>query len=149
MFGTKVLFKSLTQVRAKFKVQSLCLHTLPRHVQIRDFHFRYKVHVFVHCPVFRQVQSTCIFYFYRISMYKVQVHQLWYKIRFWGTKVHVFSGFLSAENQFDGRKGKKIKISEDLWFDQNIHVKGYFWMIEKSMFFVEKISFTLMKTCML
>ena len=51
-------------------------HTLPKHVQIRDFHFRYKVHVFVHCPVFRKVQSTCIFYFYRISMYKVQVHQL-------------------------------------------------------------------------
>ena len=55
---------------------SVDLHTLPRHVQIRDFHYRYRVHVFVHCPVFRKVQSTCIFYFYRISMYKVQVHQL-------------------------------------------------------------------------
>ena len=81
-------------------------------VQIRYFHLRYKVHVFVHCPVFHQVQSTCIFHFYRISMYKVQVHQFWYEIRFWGTKVHVFSSFLSTENKFNGRKGTQLKIQK-------------------------------------
>ena len=87
-------------------------HTLPRHVQIRYFHLRYKVHVFVHCPIFHQVQSTCIFHFYRISMYKVQVHQFWYEIRFWGTKVHVFSSFLSTKNKFNGKKGTQLKIQK-------------------------------------
>ena len=66
----------------------------------------------MHCPIFHQVQSTCIFHFYRISMYKVQVHQFWYEIRFWGTKVHVFSSFLSTKNKFNGRKGTQLKIQK-------------------------------------
>ena len=53
--------------------------------------FRYKIHVFVQCAVFYQVQSTCIFRFSIFESTKVQTHDFYAKSRIWSTKVQGFS----------------------------------------------------------
>ena len=75
-------------------------------MQNRDFQFRYKVHVFVHCPflskhkVHEQAQSTCILSFFKKILHKVQVHQIWYEIEFSGTRVQVFWTFFGQNRVF-------------------------------------------------
>ena len=52
--------KQLKPVKQERNTSASFNHTLRRDVQIQYFHFRYRVHVFVHLAVFRQVQGTCI-----------------------------------------------------------------------------------------
>ena len=59
-------------------------------------------------------------------MYKVQVHQFWYEIRFWGTKVHVFSSFLSTENKFNGGKRTQLKIQKIFYLTKLCMSKNVF-----------------------
>jgi len=72
----------------------------------RWFGFRYRIHVFVQCAVFDQVQSTCIFRFSIFESTKVQIHDFWAKSRIWSTKVQVSSSIFGQNYTFLGQLKK-------------------------------------------